>query len=162
MRLHVQIVTVALAGLTLGCASSTTTPVSSTVAVGPHHGTMIRLPQDKGFVELVNEPDIGDRRNPRPTSIVAYFLEPDSKSPLSSAPSDVVFLQDGDGQRGARGGTKSATQSIPLNAEPKSDDPAGSSRFASKPGPYYLESFRGTLSAKIGGADVSTAFSGAR
>ncbi len=161
MRLHVRIVTIALAGLTLGCDSSTT-PVSGTLAVGPHQGTMIRLPHDKGFVELINEPEIGDRRNPQPTSIVAYFLEADSKSPLSSAPSEVMFSLGGDEQRGARGGSKAAAQSIPLNAEPKPDDPTGSARFASKPGPYDLDRVRGTLSAKISGLEISTPFSGSR
>ncbi len=161
MRFHVRVVTIAVAGLTLGCAPAPT-PVSATLAVGPHQGTMIRLPQEKGFVELVNEPEVSDRRQPQPTSIVAYFLEPDSKSPLISAPSDVKFLLDGEGGKSARGGAKPMPQTIPLNAEPKSDDPVGSSRFASKPGPYGLASIRGTLASKIGGLEISTPFSGAR
>jgi hypothetical protein len=49
-----------------------------------------------------------------------------------------------------------------LSAEPRADDPAGGSRFASKVGPYNLFGIRGTLKAKIGGQDVSVVYLGGR
>ena len=147
--------------LVFGCASSVS-PLAVSVPIGPHHGTMVALPDDKGFVEFINEPEISDRRNPQPTSIVVYFLQSDSKLPLSPAPSEVSFALDSSRGRAAGGRSTAAAQAIPLKAEPKPDDPAGSSRFASQPGAYDLTSVRGTLSAKINGQDISTLFGGAR
>jgi hypothetical protein len=51
----------AAAGIIAGCGSP---EPSSLVARGTHGGKSIRLPDDKGFVELVNEPIVTDRRNP--------------------------------------------------------------------------------------------------
>jgi len=150
MRIRFRAVALALAGLSLGC-DSTPLPAPQ-VVLGPHHGTTIRLPGDNGFVELTNEPDVTDRRAPEATSIVAYFLQPDCKSPLNPPPADANFVIEG---------TK-GSQTIPLSAEPKSDDPAGAARFASKPGPYLLSQLRGRLNAKIGGQEVSIPIAGAR
>jgi hypothetical protein len=117
---------------------------------------MIRLPGDKGFVELLNEPEPSDRSRPEPTSIAAYYLQSDGKSPLTPAPTDVKFEIDA-GRRNPR--VKEApTGTIPLSAEPKSGDPAGAGHFASKPGPYILDDLRGTLSAKIGGEEIAVSF----
>jgi hypothetical protein len=160
MRIGIRAATLALVGLLFGCDSST--PRGNVVtAIAPHHGTMIPLPENRGFVELINEPEVSDRRNPQPTSIVAYYLQADGKSPLNPAPTDVSFAIDPGVARGARGKQGSA-QSVPLIAEPKSDDPAGAGRFASKPGPYDLTDMRGTLSAKIGGQEISIPFAEAR
>jgi hypothetical protein len=120
---------------------------------GPHHGTTIRLPADKGFVELTNEPPVSGRGSREPTSIVAYFLKTDGTSTLEPAPTDVTIVVDG---------AKKGSETISLAAEPKSDDPAGSSRFASKPGQHQLAALRGTLKAKIAGQDISIPVSGSR
>jgi hypothetical protein len=150
----------ALTGLFLGCDSSPAPPIL--VAKGPHQGMVIPLSENTGFVELVNEPEVKDRRSNEPTSIVAYYLQPDAKSALDPVPSDVKFAIDtGAGGRGGRG-RPSTPQSIPLNPEPKSEDPAGAGRFASKPGPYLLSALRGTLSAKLRGQPVSVVFQGGR
>jgi hypothetical protein len=161
MRVCFRAVALALAGVILGCGSSVS-PVDVTVVIGPHHGTMVRLPEDHGFVELVNEPEVNDRRSPQPTSIVAYFLQADGKSPLSPAPSDVNVSLSAGRDKGARRDTSGAGQSIPLSPEPKADDPAGSSRFVSKPGSYDLATIRGTLSAKTSSQEISTPFGGGR
>jgi hypothetical protein len=160
MRISLRAVTPAVVSVLLGCDSSTPRANVATVAA-PHHGTMIPLPDDRGFVELINEPEVGDRRNPQPTSIVAYYLQADGKSPLNPAPANVNFGIDMGGGKGARGKQGSA-QSVPLNAEPKADDPAGASRYASKPGPYDLTAIRGALSATIGGQEISVPFAGGR
>jgi hypothetical protein len=161
MPITVRAVALSLLILAFGCESSVS-PLAVSVPIGPHHGTTLALDEKKGVVEFVNEPEVGDRRNPQPTSIVVYFLQSDSKSPLSPAPSEVNFTLESSGARAARGGSRTSSQSIPLIAEPKTDDPAGSSRFASKLGAYDLTSVRGTLSAKIDGQNVSITFAGAR
>jgi hypothetical protein len=137
-------------------------PVEQQVAIsGPHQGATLQLPDKKGFVELMNDPKPRDRRSNEPTSLVAYFLKMDAKSPLAPAPTDVTFTIDP--PRGGRGRkAASAPEPVALAPEPKADDPAGASRFASKPGPYLLDAIRGTLSAKIDGQEASVNFGGGR
>jgi hypothetical protein len=143
----------AMAGLFFGCDSGSSTPPAA-VMVGPHRGTTIRLPDDKGYVELTNEPEVTGRGSREPTAIVAYFLKPDGASTMERAPSDVRLVV-------TEARTK-ATETIPLAAEPKSDDPAGGSRFVSKPGPHHLAVLRGQLNVKIDGQEVSLPVSGSR
>jgi hypothetical protein len=148
-----------LAGLVTGCGGSVVT--EPTALRGPHLGTTLQLPDKTGYVELVNEPEVKDRRSNEPTALVAYFLKNDARSPLDPPPTDVRFAIDSGGGRESRAKTGSP-QVIPLGAEPKSGDPAGAGRFVSKPGPYQLESLRGTLDANIGGQKVSVILPGGR
>ena len=113
-------------------------PVAVIAVSPPHHGTMIPLPEDRGLVELVNEPEVSDRRKPEPTAIVAYFLQIDGKSPLVPAPDDVNFAIQSAGAGGGRSKQDSGDR-IRLTAQPKPDDPLGAGRFASKTGPYALD-----------------------
>ena len=149
----------AAAGLIAGCGSP---ELNSQVFKGTHGGTTFRLPDEKGLIELVNEPVVTDRYNPQPTSIVAYFYQADGKTAMSPSPTDVSFQIDPDARSRQRGKSAAGTSTLPLSAEPKADDPAGASRFASKSGPYYLAAVRGTLKAKISGQDILTAFMGSR
>jgi hypothetical protein len=151
MRAFVRGATLVVAALVLGC--NWTPEPSPQVMSGPHRGTTIRLPEDRGFVELTNEPEIALRKKDQITSIVAYFLKIDGKSALEPPPTDVAIVVDR---------AKERAETIPLAAEPKSDDPAGGSRFASKPGPHHLGMLRGTLKAKLAGQDISIAVSGSR
>ncbi len=130
-----------------------------TVINGPHGGTTLQLPEKKGFVELVNEPEPNDRRKNEPTALVAYFLKIDGKTPLEPAPTDVSF-EIAAGASGGRGGRVQQTpaKAVPLAAEPKTDDPSGACRFASQPGAYLLDSIRGTLNAKVDGQAASLNF----
>jgi hypothetical protein len=114
-----------------------------------------------GLVELVNEPEVSDRRNPELTTIVAYFLQIDGKSALAPAPEEVNFAIQSSGASGGRS-KQNAGDRIRLNAEPKPDDPFAAGRFASKTGPYALTGLRGTLTATIGGQEVSSTFAGSR
>src|SRR5262249_34425390 len=116
-----------------GCSSDPPAPPVG-VTRGPHQGTTIRLPEDKGFVELVNEPEVDGRGRNEATALVAYFLNSDGKSPLSPAPTGVKF------ELAVAG--KKAAQPVALAPEPKADDPAGAARFASKTGPYNLAEVR--------------------
>jgi hypothetical protein len=161
MRKSVAALTLALVGLHVGCDSSNKLSPVSAPPPGPHHGIMLGLPSDKGFVELANEPEISDRRKPEPTSIVVYFLQRDAKSPLSPAPTDVRFAIEGGEGKGART-AQTAAQSVALTPESKPDDVAAAGRFASKLGPYGLEGLRGTLTAKIDGESIAIPVSGGR
>ena len=161
MQKSVFAILLATAGVLIGCDGPELTS-NSAVVRGIHSGTAIHLASDKGFVELVNEPPVDDRRNPQPTSIVAYFLQPDGKSAMSPSPTDVSFHIDPDARSRQRGKTAASSTMVALSAEPKSDDPAGASRFASKTGPYDLTGIRGTLKAKINGEEVSATFTGPR
>jgi hypothetical protein len=152
MLMRLSAATLTVVCLISGCDSSTAP--SPVVVLGPHHGTTIRLADDKGFVELTNEPEVKDRRSKEPTSIVAYYLQTDTKSPLDPPPTDVNFV--------IQGTPKNGSQTVPMAAETKADDPAGPARFASKPGPYPLSAIRGTLNAKLGGQEISTSFAGDR
>jgi hypothetical protein len=160
MRFGYCAVAVNLVLLFSGCDSTQTT-IAVSAPTAPHHGTMIALADGKGFVELLNEPEVSDRRNPEPTSIVAYFLQVDGKTPLDPAPADVAFAIDTSVGKTGRG-KQAPGDRIPLTAQPKSEDPLGAGRFASKPGPYNLDSTRGILTAKIGGQEVSSVFTGSR
>ena len=157
LLLAVLLVTV---GSIVGCGTAVP---DSPVRKGMHDGTTFQLPHEKGFVELVNEPLVTDRRNPQPTSIVAYFFLPDGKSSMSAGSlAEVTFqIQPGATSR-QRGRSKATVMSLELKPEPKGDDPAGTGRFASQTGPYDLASIRGTLAAKVDGEAVSVLDMGAR
>ena len=160
MRMRLRVGMLGLAALCWGC-DSPGPQLAVNVTVAPHRGTMIRLPDDKGFVELVNEPEVFDRRKTEPTSIVAYYLQIDGRSPLDPAPAEVHFAIETGGGKGAHGKPGSGER-ILLSAGPKPDDPVGAARFASRPGPYDLAGIRGTLTAKIGGQEISSSFGGSR
>ncbi|MGO9916689.1 MAG: hypothetical protein ACLQIB_18570 [Isosphaeraceae bacterium] len=153
MRTCLGSVALALIGLFAGCSPSPIPESQVVIRVGPHQGAIARLPDEKGLVELVNEPEQRDRRSTEPTSLVAYFLRTDGKSPLDQPPSDVNIVVEAG---------RTASQTVQLSLEPKTDDPSGGARFASKPGQYQVAGLRGTLNAKIGGQQVSTPVSGGR
>jgi hypothetical protein len=150
MRTIVRAIVVVTGAALAGCSSDPPAPPAG-VTRGPHQGTTIRLPEDKGFVELVNEPEVSGRGRNETTALVAYFLNSDAKSPLSPAPTDVKFELSVPGKK---------AQPVALAAEPKADDPAGAARFASKSGPYNLAEVRGSLSATVAGQSVSVAYGG--
>lgn len=144
--------TAALAGF-VGCSSAPPLPPAS-VTRGPHDGTALVLPEGKGIVELVNEPEVRDRRAGVATAVVAYFLQADGQSAMSPAPTAVKFA--------LHPGVRQPSQVVPLTPEPRPDDPAAAARFVSKPGPYDLAAVRGTLTATVAGAPVSVDFGGGR
>lgn len=140
----------------LGCGTSTTpSPPAPKDAptVGPHQGTAFALPNGSGLVEIVNEPEPSDRGKAASTAIVAYFLQPDGRTALSPAPTNVkVRLDVG----------KDSAANLDLKPEPKSGDPASAARFTTKTGPYALPDIRGELSATVGGSDFKAVLSGVR
>jgi hypothetical protein len=163
MKIRNGVILSTLAIIALGCGDGAPPVEKQAVINGPHNGTTLQLPDQKGFVEMVNEPEPNDRRKNEPTALVAYFLKIDGKTPLEPAPTDVTFAIDASagGGRGGRG-QQATAKSVPLTAQPKADDPSGACRFASEPGPYLLDGIRGTLSAKVDDQATSLGFAGAR
>src|SRR5262249_26153131 len=119
MQIRLCALCVGLAMMLPGC-DSPAHPVAVSAVSPPHHGTLIPLPDDRGLIELVNEPEVSDRRKPEPTAIVAYFLQIDGKGPLVPAPDDVSFTIATGAARGVST-KKESGERIPLSAQPKSD-----------------------------------------
>ena len=67
------------------------------------------------------------------------------------------------GLQGKQLGVQSASGVVTLSGNVDNDiQRDAAARFASKPGPYNLTALRGTLSARIGGQQISSTFSGSR
>ncbi len=118
-----------------GCGETVRLPDEAPSRVpGPHQGTALKLPENPGYIELLNDPPV-DLRTEGPTAIVAYFLQEDGQQPLAGSPSDVKFQIDAN--------RKSTTVDLKPSSEPH--------RFASDQGPYNLKMIRGKLTGKIDG-----------
>ena len=122
----------------------------------PHGGTTLRLPDDLGYAELVNEPEPTGAREGDKTALVVYFLSPDGTTAMSPAPSEVTAKVELAVSR------KNSQQTLELKKEPRSDDPAGSSRFASALGSYNLGSMRGQLTGNAGSKPFVLTIAGGR
>ncbi len=75
--------------LALGCGGRASTPDASTVVAkvfGPHNGPALALPGDRGYAEVLAEPNRGGGD----PSVVVYFLGPGLKKVLSPLPSEFV------------------------------------------------------------------------
>jgi hypothetical protein len=129
-----------------GCDAERPLPPAPKTAptIGPHQGTAFVLPHESGLVELVNEPEPEGRGQAVATSVVAYFLAPDARTPLAPPPTHVrVQINQGARKRSA----------LELNADPRPSDPSGASRFASRTGPFPLSELHGVLTGSLGGSD---------
>lgn len=123
-----------------GCADAPAGPSApAAILEGPHHGMTLRLPDDLGYAELVNEPPSGGASSSAPTALVVYFLAADGKAPMATPPSDVKAKVELASSRRAE------QETLDLKPDPRSDDPAGACRFASRTGAYGLGTLRGEL-----------------
>jgi hypothetical protein len=154
MRQAMRLIPFVLVGLGLaGCSDEST--ARSQVPQAPHHGTILSLPDGLGCAELVNEPE-SDGRGDTPTALVVYFLTPDGKAAMTPPPSEVkAKVSMAQSRQGKQ-------ETLDLKPEPKSGDPAGESRFASKSGPYALTTIRGELSGKAKDKPFTLEFAGGR
>jgi hypothetical protein len=138
----------------VGCGGETRPPApKGAPTVGPHQGTAFVLPNEADLAEVVNEPEPTRRGKAANTAVVVYFLKPDARTPLTPPPSQVRVRVD-------QGMKKQ--ENLELKAEPRSGDPAGASRFASKTGPYALFDLRGVLTGSVGGSEFKVPLSGIR
>lgn len=112
----------------------------------PAGGSLVRLPRDRGFVALKTESPASSkisRGKNRPLSVVAYFYQTDGTTPMSPAPTDVVFK------------VGNGADAKPVTLTPDASDP---NRFVSTPG-IYPRGLQGTIQAKVNGESVEEIFS---
>jgi hypothetical protein len=116
----------------------------TTAEVPLHGGTIVALPGNRGFAEILNEV----KPEARSSTVVVYFVQPDMKSPLSPAPSDVRLK--------IQLGRKDSI--VRLAPDPATGDPLAAARFASPPGNYPWEARENELIATIDGQSVTVPF----
>ncbi len=134
--------------LALGCGERASTPDASTVVAkvfGPHNGPAVALPGDRGYAEVIAEPNRGGQD----PSVVVYFLDSDLKRVLSPLPSDVRV------KLAIPGG---GIEELALSPSPKPRDRAGSGRMASPPVPVDPDRVSGELTATVEGQPFTMAF----
>jgi hypothetical protein len=138
------------AGMGGGCGSTVHT---STVPAGSplHGGILIALPEDQGFVELLNDQRVR-KGNAILTTIVAYLLQPDQKSPVTQ-PSPAVTV---------KLGAPPAVRTVKMRPDPDRGDPSGSARFVSDLGPFLLNQSGGEVEVVLGGKTLTAPFRGPR
>jgi len=105
---------------------------------------MVALPDKLGFFEIRTEGSVskakGSRAKSVTNSLLVYFYQPDGKTEISPAPTDVMV----------KVGTGAASSAVALA-------PQARGGFASSPG-HFPSGFRGQLNAKINGEAVETIF----
>jgi hypothetical protein len=150
MRTELLFLSLLTAGICSGCgpsAAPSALPPSSPL----HGGILIALPEDQGYVELLNE-----RRERKGrsfvTTIVAYLLQPDQKSALTGQVKAV----------GVKLGAPPAMQTVALHPNPERSDPLGSVRFVSALGPFQLEQSGGEIEVVLDGKTLTAPFRGPR
>ena len=139
MRLKCAMMAATLISWLAGCGGSTSTPIPASVTAS-HGGLLLALPKQKGFVEIVVEPEKTSKSQGR---LVAYFVSSDGSTVLEPAPTDVSFKSD-DGKTTA------------LVADAKPDPSSKAARYASVPGAFAPgRALAGDLSANLGGEVAS-------
>ncbi len=147
-------VALVLGTVSLGCSGSPTV-AKPEERIGPHQGTLIKLPNDQGYAEVVDASQTKGRpARGAPTQIVAYFLDSELKGPSTVAPSGVIVK--------LSIVTGKPAESITLEPAAEAGDPLGKKRFASKAGPYQLAGVHGELSATIDGQPFNAEFDALR
>ena len=142
-----------LLSLILGCGRSFTTPARHTSANGPHGGFAVPLPNQLGYAEVVIEVGTAPRGKEPDSQVVVYFLQPDLKTALAPLPSNAsVKLLFPDKE----------PATVSLSPQPNPEDPAGTGRFASSPGPYLVDEPIGELTATVSGSPFRGSFTSTR
>ncbi len=150
MRMIASLSSVLAAGALIGCGPA---PVESSVPTSSEHhgGILIPLTDRQAYVELLN----GKREmkgKVAETTIVAYLLQTDMKTPLAETPTSVEI----------KVGTPKGEQVIALRASPDSSDPLGNARFVSSSGPFELNQVGGEVTVQVAGKTLSGTFRGPR
>src|SRR5262245_38893869 len=92
MRTSPARMAIALALVVTGCSQPNVPTSPAALEAGPHGGTAQRLPGDRGYLEVVNEPESSNPRSPTPTAIVVYFLDTERKAAIATPPSEVSVV----------------------------------------------------------------------
>ena len=151
---HVALVLIVLAiSLLAGCSGSSDRQAEA--LTGPHQGTLVKLPDGRGYAEIL---DLGKERSSSrgdaPSQVAVYFLAADGKGSATGSASGVaVELTIVTGR---------PAKVVPLESSPDAADPAGKARFLSKPGVYRLSESTGDLVASLDGQAIKVPFDGVR
>ena len=147
---------VVLAAFATGCSGSSRVG-DLDKRLGPHQGTLVKLPAEQGYAEILNDAAGKGRSSGRQAAasqILVFFLDPDLKGPSPASPSNVVvnlsIL------------TGKPPESVALEPAAEANDPLGKKRFASRPGNYQLAGMHGELSASIDGQPFTAGFDAIR
>jgi hypothetical protein len=146
-----------LVGIGLAGCSSSNPAANPDKRLGPHQGTLLKLPEAKGYAEVVSAGEARGRsasRQGAQTQIVVYFVDPELKAPAAVSPSGVVVK--------LTIATGKPPEVVSLEAAPEVSDPLGGKRYASKPGNYQLTSAHGELNATLDGQPFSAEFDAMR
>ena len=138
--------------LLVGCSGSAPITAGPNDHIGPHQGTLIALPGDKGYAEVFNPPitkSAVGRSAPPPTEIVVCFLDSTLKAPSAITATNVIvkltIVTD-------------HAETVELNPAPETSDPVGKNRFMSKKGQYFLTLGHVELNANIDGQPFRAEF----
>jgi hypothetical protein len=145
-----------LGGIGPGC-SGPGRGAESVAHLGPHQGTLVKLPEGLGYAEVLNAgPDKGRSagRQQGQTQLIVYFLAPELQAPAAVAASNVVAR--------LSVATGRPPETVALEPAPESGDPLGAKRFVSKTGNYHLSSAHAELSATIDGRPFAAEFDAVR
>ena len=119
-------------------------PSTRVATVGPHQGRLLDLPDGLGAVEVVVENKATAPKLLTP-EVVAYFLGPDTQTPLNPPPADVaiqVYLAE-----------SKTLEKLPLKPD------AAAARFAATPPPGFDGTVRtGRITARLAGREVDLPF----
>lgn len=135
-----------------GCGSGTGGGSSAaTHSVGPHGGTAVALPGEKGYAEVVL-----DRSGVKPgkaggAKIQAYFLGKDARTPLASPPTSATLSLTIPG--------KDEPVSASMSPDAAASKPADKGRLTTPPGDFDYDELRGELSATVDGQAATIPFS---
>ena len=151
MRMRSSLLSVITAAALVGCGQPVAVESSVPETSENHGGILVPLTDKQAYVELLNgkremKGKIAD------TTLVAYLLQPDIKTPFSETPTSVEV----------KIGTPRGEQAVALKPAPDSTDPLGSARFVSTPGPFELNQVGGEVIVQVGGKTLSGKFRGPR
>jgi hypothetical protein len=139
-----------LASALAGCAGEAV-PTNVTGSSHLHGGILAQLPDNLGYVELLNGTRVKGKGG-SDTTIVAYILQPDKSTAIATLPSEVSVKMT----------TAKGQTTVPLRAEADSADPVGAARYVSAMGPYDLHERSAEVVLNLGGKTVSSSFRGPR
>lgn len=124
-----------------GCGGGQNNAGTPSKVVAVHSGTILPIPEDRGFVEVLVQSE-----NAKPTGkgaggrVVAYFLNKDGSGPSAPAPTDVSY---------------SPADGKPYKMTPMADSASKSAGFQTEIGPFNPgRELNGELSASLGGQTV--------
>jgi hypothetical protein len=134
-----------------GCSGSSA-PTNVTGSSHLHGGVLAELPDNLGYVEMLNGKRAKGKGGVADTTIVAYVLQTDKSTAMTTLPTDVSVKMT----------TAKGPTTVPLRAEPDAADPVGTARFVSAMGPYDLHEVSAEVVLNLGGKSISANFRGPR